>query len=195
MADTGTATSAREVGRGAVLAGIVITLAMAVLGGLILLAGSDEPDRAGAGGWPALAIACLIAAPALFALLGLRGRPWLLTVAGFLLFPMCFLSFSFLFFPLLVPAIIFITVAIVRPRARPRPRAQSLVAVLSLVFVIAALVSLFAHEDPVEWHTATESGSTSDVISVQEALTSLGFFVAAMSVAALAPRDGQPARS
>ena len=68
-------------------------------------------------------------------------------------------------------------------------------AVLSLVFVIAALVSLFAHEDPVEWHTATESGSTSDVISVQEALTSLGFFVAAMSVAALVPRDGQPARS
>ena len=148
-----------------------------------------------AGAWPTLAIACLIAAPALFALLGLRGRPWLLTVAGFLLLPMCFLSFSFLFFPLLVPAIIFITVAIVRPRARPRPRAQCLVAVLSLVFVIAALVSLFAHEDPVEWHTATESGSTSDVISVPEALTSLGFFVAAMSVAALAPRDGQPPRT
>ena len=68
-------------------------------------------------------------------------------------------------------------------------------AVLSLVFVVAAFVSLLAHEDPVEWHTATESGSTSDVITMQEALTSLGFVVAAITVAALAPRDGQPSRS
>jgi hypothetical protein len=189
MTETRIAT-VREVGRRAVLTGVVINLTMAVLGGLILFAGSDEPERAAEGPWPALAIACLIATPALFALLGLRGRPWLLTVAGFLLFPMCFLSFSFLFFPLLVPAIIFITVAIVRPRARPRRSAQCFVAVLSLVFVVAALVSLLAHEDPVEWHTATESGSTSDVITMQEALTSLGFFVAAVTVAALAPRDG-----
>jgi hypothetical protein len=177
-----------------VLGGVLIDVTMAVLGGLIINAGSDEPAHAAAGAWPALAIACIIATPSLFALLGLRGRPWLLTVAGFLLFPMCFLSFSFLFFPLVVPAIIFITVAIVRPRARPRPWVQCAAAVLGLVFVVAALVSLFAHEDPVEWHTATESGSASNVITMQEALTSLGFSVAAIAVALLAPRDGQPAR-
>jgi cytochrome bd-type quinol oxidase subunit 2 len=181
---------ARDPGRGAVLGGVAIVVTMAVLGGLIIAAGSDEPEHAAAGAWPALAIACLIATPGVFALLGLRGRPWLLTAAGFVLFPMCFLSFSVLFLPLVVPAVIFLTVAIVRPRKRPRPWAQCLAAVLSLVFVVAALVSLFAHEDPVEWHTATESGSASDVITMQEALTSLGFVVAAITVAALAPRDG-----
>ena len=67
-------------------------------------------------------------------------------------------------------------------------------AVLGLCFVVASLVSLRQHVDPVEWHTSTESGSTSDVITMQEALTSLGFVVAGVAVAALAPRDSsQPA--
>lgn len=174
------------------LGGVIVNVTMAVLGGLIFNTGSAS--SAASGPLPALAIACIIAAPSFLALLGLLGRPWLLSMAGLLLFPMCLLSFSFLFFPLLVPAILFISVAIVRPRPRPRPGAQCLAAVLSLVFVVAALVSLFAHADPVERNTPTGSMSTSDVITVQEALTSLGFFVAAITVAALAPRDGHAAR-
>ena len=118
-------------------------------------------------------------------------------MAGLLLFPMCFLSFSFLFFPLVVPAILFVSVALMRPRPRPRSWVQCLVALLSVVFAIAALLSLVAHHDPVEQYDSSGSSvtSTDDVITVPEALTSLGFFVAAMSVATLAPRDGQPARS
>ena len=178
----------REIGRGAVLAGVVVNVTLAVIGGLLFNAGSSSSAESGP--LPALAVAYLIATPSFFALLGLRGRPWLLSVAGLLLVPMCFLSFSFLFFPLLVPAVLFLAVAIVRPRPRPRSWVQCGAAVLSAAFVVAAFLSLLAHRDPVAWHTATQSGSASDVITVQEALTSLGFVVAALAVAALAPRDG-----
>jgi len=68
-------------------------------------------------------------------------------------------------------------------------------AILSAVFVIAAVVSLFAHQDPVTWSTATGSGAASDVITRQEAVTSIGFLVAAVAVAALTPRDGTPRRA
>jgi hypothetical protein len=65
-----------------------------------------------------------------------------------------------------------------------------------VLFAIAALLSLVAQRDPVErTRTGTSVTTTDDVITVHEALTSLGFFVAAISVAALAPRDGQRARS
>jgi hypothetical protein len=183
------------VGRGAVACGVVVSGAMAVLGGLIFNTGSATSATSGA--LPALAVALIIATPSFLALLGLLERPWLLAVAGLLLFPMCLLSFSFLFFPLLVPAILFLSVALTQPRPRPRSWVQCPVALLSVVFAIAALLSLVAHRDPVERHDSRGSSvtTTDDVITVPEALASLGFFVAAMSVAALAPRDGQPARA
>jgi hypothetical protein len=177
-----------EIGRGAVLGGVAVNVTLAVVGGLLVNSGSESSVESGL--LPALAIACVIATPSFLALLGLLGRPWLLTVSGLLLVPMCFLSFSFLFFPLLVPAVLFLAVAIVRPRARPRSWVQCSAAVLSAAFVVAAFLSLFAHQDPVAWHTATQSGSASDVITTEEALTSLGFVLAALAVAALAPRDG-----
>jgi hypothetical protein len=96
-----------------------------------------------------------------------------------------------LFFPLVVPAVLFLTDAITPPRTSPRPRAQCAAAVLSALFVVAAVLSLWAHQDPVTWSTATQSGFASDVITLQEALTSCGFLIAAVSVAAFAPRDGQ----
>ena len=183
------------VGRRAVVCGVVVNAAMAVLGGLVFNTGSSSSAASGA--LPALAIAFIIATPSFLALLGLLERPWLLAMAGLLLFPMCLLSFSFLFFPLLVPAILFVSVALVRPRPCPRPWVQCLVALLSVGFTIAALLSLVAHRDPVEQYDSSRSSvtTTDDVITVQEALTSLGFFVAAMSVAALVPRDGQRKRS
>ncbi len=173
--------------------GIVTTFAM--LGGLIRLAGTSSPERSAAGDWGTLALFLVILAPAALALIGMDERPWLLVAAGLLLLPMCFLSFSFLFFPLVVPAVLFLTDAIARPRRDPHPLAQCGGALLSALFVIAAVLSLFAHQDPVSWSTATQSGSTSDVITVQEALTSIGFLVAAVAVAALTPRDGTPRRA
>ena len=175
------------------LGGVIVNVAMAALGGLVFNTGSASGEASGP--LPALAIACVIATPGFLAVLGLLRRPWLLSTAGLLLFPMCLLSFSFLFFPLLIPAILFTSVAIVRPRPCPRSWLQCIAAALSVVFTIAALLSLIAHRDPIERRTRTESFSTSDVITAQEALTSLGFVVAAIAVAALVPRDGQRSRS
>ena len=183
-----------ELGHRGAVVGIAIVLAMAVIGGLIHYFGTYAPERTAAGDWGSLAFPLILATPAVLALLGLQHRPWFLATTGLLLLPMCFLSFSFLFFPLVVPAILFLTDAITRPRSEPRPRAQCPAAFLSAGFVIAAILSLWAHQDPVTWHTATQSGGVSDVITMQEALTSIGFLVAAIAVAALAPRDGQRTR-
>jgi hypothetical protein len=173
-----------------IVIGVGIVTTFALLGGLIRLAGTSSPERSAAGDWGTLALILVILAPAALALIGMDDRPWFLVLAGLLLLPMCFLSFSFLFFPLVVPAVLFLTDAVVRPRRDPHPLAQCGGALLSALFVIAAVLSLFAHRDPVSWSTATQSGSTSDVITIQEALTSIGFLVAAVAVAALTPRDG-----
>lgn len=190
--DGGTGIDGREVGHGCLVVGVGIVLTLALVGGLVRTAGTSGPERSVAGDWGTLAFALVIVAPAVLALIGMQQRPWLLVAAGLLLLPMCFLSFSFLFFPLVVPAVLFLSDAIVRPRRGRRPPSQCLGAVLSAVFVVAAVLSLFAHQDPVSWSTATQSGTTSDVITIQEALTSIGFFVAAIAVAAFTPRDGTP---
>jgi hypothetical protein len=184
----------RRLGHGGAVVGIGIVLGMAALGGLIHYYGTYPPERAAAGDWGSVAFPLILATPAVLALLGLQHRPWLLATTGLLLLPMCFLSFSFLFFPLLIPAILFLNDAITRPRSEPRPRAQCPAAFVSAGFVIAAVLSLWAHQDPLTWHTATQSGSVSDVITKQETLTSLGFLVVAVAVAALAPHDGQTTR-
>jgi hypothetical protein len=185
----------RDVGDGRLVVGVAIVLTLALMGGLVRTAGTSGPERSVAGDWGTLALVLVIVAPAVLALIGMQQRPWLLVAAGLLLLPMCFLSFSFLFFPLVVPAVLFLSDAIVRPRRDPHPLGQCLGAILSAVFVVAAVLSLFAHQDPVSWSTATQSGSISDVITVQEALTSIGFLVAAIAVAALTPADGTPRRA
>jgi hypothetical protein len=190
--DGSTGIDGREVGYGRLVVGVGIVLTLALVGGLVRTAGTSGPERSVAGDWGSLALALVILAPAVLALVGMQQRPWLLVVAGLLLLPMCFLSFSFLFFPLVVPAVLFLSDAIVRPRRDPRHLAQCGGALLSGLFVIAAGLSLFAHQDPVSWTTATQSGTTSDVITMSEALTAIGFLVAAVAVAALTPRDGTP---
>ena len=190
-----TIVSERKLGHGGAAVGIGIVLAMAVTGGLIHHYGTYPPERAATGDWGSVVFPLIVATPAVLALLGLQHRPWLLATAGLLLLPMCFLSFSFLFFPLLIPAILFLTDAITRPRNEPRRRAQCAAAFVSAGFVIAAVLSLWAHQDPLVWRTASQSGSVSDVITMHEALTSLGFLGAAVAVAALAPHDGQTTRS
>jgi hypothetical protein len=184
---------AHHLGQRAVFVGVGISFTMALLGGLIFSQRDEPSSPINGGAWATVALAMLIAAPGLLALLGNDRRPWVLGAAGLILLPMCFLSFSFLFFPLLVPAAMFFTVAVSRPRDRPRPWAQSIAAIVAVVFVVAAAVSLWAHQDAVTSTSSTSStgsSSASDVITRQEALTALGFLVAAFVVAALAPRDG-----
>ncbi len=195
VVDDHTGIHRHEYGHRRIVIGVGIVTTFAMLGGLIRIADTSSPERSAAGEWGTLALFLVILAPAALAIIGMDERPWLLVAAGVLLVPMCFLSFSFLFFPLVVPAVLFLTDAIVRPRRTPHPLAQCGGALLSALFVIAAVLSLFAHQDPVSWSTATQSGSTSDVITVQEALTSIAFLVAAVAVAALTPRDGTPRRA
>jgi hypothetical protein len=172
--------------------GVGIVLTMATIGAVVRTSATPSPERAVAGDWGSVAFVLVLAIPAVLALVGSHDRPWLLVAAGVVLVPMCFLSFSFLFFPLIVPSVLFLSDAITRPRPAPRRIAQCIGAVLSVVFVVAAVVSLFAHTDPVSWSTATQSGTASDVITRSEALTSIGFLVAAVAIAALTPRDGSP---
>jgi hypothetical protein len=179
-------------GRGRVAVGVGVVLVMAAVGGLVRAAGTSTPERDIAGDWGTVALALVVAAPAALALMGIRRRPWLLVAAGVLLVPLCFLSFSFLFFPLLVPAALFLGEAGARPRPQPHHAAQCVGALLSALFVVAAVVSLFGHQDPVSWSTARSSGSASDVITMREALTAYGFLAAASAVAALTPPDGVP---
>jgi hypothetical protein len=173
--------------------GVVIVVTMALIGGLVRTAGTTAAERDVAGDAGTLAFVAVIATPAILAVVGLRRRPWVLVAAGVLLLPLCFLSFSFLFFPLLVPAVLFLADAATRPRAEPRSFVQCLGALLSGLFVVAAVLSLFAHPDPVSWHTATSSGYASDVVTTREAVTALGFLSAAIAIAALTPADGVPA--
>jgi hypothetical protein len=177
-------------GRSRVLVGVVIVVVMALVGGLVRTAGASVPERDFTGDWGTVAFVFVIATPAILALVGTQRRPWVLVAAGVVLVPLCFLSFSFLFFPLIVPAVLFRVDATTRPRAEPRSFVQCLGAVLSVLFVVAAVLSLFAHADPVTWHTATSSGSASDVITTREAVTSLAFLAAAVAVASLTPPDG-----
>jgi hypothetical protein len=188
----------KAAGHPGVSVGIGIVVAMAAIAFMMRELGVQAPERAAGGEWGSVSFPLLVATPAVLAEIGTRRRPWILAAAGTVLFPMCFLSFSFLFFPFVVPAGLFVGDASVRPRARPRPKSQCAAAVLSVLFVVAAALSLWAHRDPVTWHTAMQSGYASDVITPEEALTSFGFLVAAIAVAALAPPDGpratRPAR-
>jgi hypothetical protein len=188
----GAASDRDDVGHRRVDVGVGIVLTMATIAGLLRASGTPSPERAVAGDWGTIAFALVVATPAVLALVGSHDRPWLLAAAAVLLVPMCFLSFSFLFFPLIVPSVLFLSDAITRPRPEPRRVAQCTGAVLSALFVIAAVLSLFAHTDAVSWSTATQSGTASDVITSTEALTAVGFLVAAVAIAALTPPDGSP---
>jgi hypothetical protein len=181
------------------MVGVVITLA--VLGGLVFWAGSEPHQRGEEGLLAPLAFALPIAAPAALALLGWRERPWLLVAAGLSLVPMTMLSFSYVFVLLLIPACTFFGVAIGRPRLPVHARAQPLAALLCAGFVLAAVANLLVggEERTVTsgWAVRTTSGAgsigtstwTGEVMTARSALTTIAFIVAAIAIAALAPKD------
>lgn len=85
--------------------------------------------------------------PALLAIVGLR-RPGALLVAGVVSLPMPFMSFSFLLFPMLIPAALYL-VAYGRATMRYTPRVPAAaVAGLTFLLLVLSFLSLFMNEDP-----------------------------------------------
>jgi hypothetical protein len=174
----------------AVIVGVAITMAMAGVAGLVYDMGSDAGERSVAGPWGSLAFTAVIAAPAVVAVIGFQARPWVLGAAGVVQIPMVLLSFSFLFIPLWIPAVIFITQATLAPPTARRSPWQPLAAAAGALFLVASPLCLFVHQDPVSWSTANGSGSSSDVVTATEAALALACIAAAALVALAAPRDG-----
>ena len=85
--------------------------------------------------------------PPVLAAVGLRW-PGALLPAGVVSIPMCLMSFSFILFPLLIPAMLYLVAygdAQVTYKARvPAP----LVAALTVALLFGAFFSLFLHDDP-----------------------------------------------
>jgi hypothetical protein len=173
----------------AIAVGLVITLLMAAAAGLLFEAGSESGERSVAGPWGGIAFTLVIAAPAVVAVIGSLSRPWALGAAGVALLPRMWLSFSFLFFPLVVPGVIFIVQGASMPRGRHRSRWQPVAAVVSWFLLLAAPLCLIVHQDPRSWSTSTSNGSTSDIITATESALAFLCVVGAVVAALLAPPD------
>jgi hypothetical protein len=172
----------------ALAVGVVITLLLAAVAGLLFEAGADPGERSVTGPWGSLAFTVVIAGPAVVAVIGYYGRPWILGAAGAALFPRMWLSFSFLFFPLVVPGVIFIIQAASMRRGAHRSRWQPVAAAVSWFLLLAAPLCLLVHQDPRTW-SATGGGSTSDIVTATESALAILCVVAAVVVALLAPPD------
>lgn len=128
------------------LAGIGIGTVIALgVGSIPLLDGggpSLDPD------WlRGVGLIAILMIPVALALVGLR-RPGALLAAGVVSLPMCFMSFSFLLFPLLIPAALYL-IAYGRAAIEYTPRlAPAAVASLTFVLVVLSFMALFMHEDP-----------------------------------------------
>ncbi|MGH9042624.1 MAG: hypothetical protein ACRDZ3_20610 [Acidimicrobiia bacterium] len=147
-------------------------IAAGVFFGLVRFFGEVPPGQNLEAAIGALAFGAVIAAPGLLALLARRDRPALLLPAAIVLVPLSFLSFSLVTLPLLIPAFLLLRAG---ARATSGGSCGRVAAntVVVLVLLVAALVVLFAHQDPREFETATASYGTSDVVTYLEAGLSL----------------------
>jgi hypothetical protein len=181
---------------------IAVPVALAVIALGFVATGGAEPGPptrlADVLGWGALVVVVLY--PALVAVAAGDGCPRLRIACAVSCVPRMFLSFSLLFVPLFLPAVIFFA----RATACDRHRWGRHVAVNALLIAlgVAAIVALFVNVDPVSY-TFTErdpatgeiishgSGSVSNSISALEALLSLtlsGLGVLAARLASLPTR-------
>jgi hypothetical protein len=170
--------------------------------GVVRFVGGSPAERGAEGALAALALVAVLAAPGVLALLGRAGRPCLLVVAGVALAPLSFLSFAGVLLPLLIPAGYLIVAGARRLGVGPGPCAPVWVTLWAVFVVLgAAVVALFAHQDPRSWTSATAEGSTSDVITFGESLLSLwlvalaltlGWYLAAPRSAGVGPASARP---
>jgi hypothetical protein len=173
-----------------VIVGVVITMAMAGVAGVVFELGTEPGERSVAGPWGSLAFTAVIAAPAVVAVIGFQKRPWVLGAAGVVQIPMAFLSFSFLFVPLWIPAVLFITQATLAPPSTNRSRWQPIAAAASLLFLFAAPWCLIVHQDPASWTMPNGgSGYSSNIITAAESALACVCIAAAIVAAVLAPPD------
>ncbi|MGI8776186.1 MAG: hypothetical protein ACR2LJ_02080 [Acidimicrobiales bacterium] len=118
-------------------------------------------------------------------------RSALLLPAAICLIPLSFLSFALVTLPLLIPAGMLLVGYGRRSVNRPPPIGTAGGVILAVfVGLAAAVLVLFAHQDPRSYTTATGGGSSSDVITFAESLPSLVLTGTAMAAgwALAAPR-------
>jgi hypothetical protein len=182
-------TPVRPVERGYValaVTGAVLDLVGAASFGLIRFFGSSPPERGRAGVLATAVFAGALALPGIAALIGLRGRPIVVIAAGAMILPLSCLSIVTP--PMQVPAILLMVAGARFDRALGGPVGREILAGACIVaFGIAAVVALYATQDPAEWSTAREQGSTSDIITTREAVTGAGFLAAAIVAPLLVP--------
>lgn len=160
----------------AVAATLVVALAVAV-GIAARVDDSPEPLVGSVG------LAVLVASPGALALLGLRGRPDLWLSAGWIAFPLAFLSAAIL--PILVPAAaVFLWAWAHKPNTSTRPRAPTAVVttVVIVLLAVGVVALFFTPDDPVSWTSGSTSGYSSDVLTTGEGLTATA--VTALALAA-----------
>lgn len=127
------------------------TVAGAGIGTLIALGAGSFPlfdDGSLSSDWlRGVAFIAILILPAILAVIGLR-RPKALLTAGVVSLPMPFMSFSFLLFPMLIPAALYL-VAYGRAAMRYTPRAPaSVAAVITFLLLVFSFFALFLHDDP-----------------------------------------------
>jgi len=132
----------------------------------------------------ALAVAAPFYGAGLIALLGLKGnRPGYCLAAAVALFSIA--SVSIATTPLTIAALVLLVYAL----RSVEPRGRTIIADAPLAGpLVVGLFLLTMHKDPAEWHTATGTGSSGDVITTVEALCSFALVGAAVTVAWLGLR-------
>ena len=140
--------------------GIVLSFALAVAVGILRTVNAEPVERATevAGN---VAFAMVFAAPALLALLGLRGRPSLVVAAGALDLVLAFVTLISLIGLVFVPPAVMFFVAAGQMRGAGASSSRSIAAVLVAVLLgTAAFFALFAHADPVCWARNRATGES-----------------------------------
>jgi hypothetical protein len=159
-------------------AGLVIAAGVALT--FVRFYGEVPPGQNVEAAAGAIAFGAVFAAPGVLALLAEPDRPALLVPAAFLLIPLSFVSFALVTLPLLIPSYLLFRAyagAVVPGQAWRTVGTTATV----LVLLVAALVALFAHDDPRSWTTDRTSYSTSDVVTYIEAAASFALTTAAVA--------------
>jgi len=142
------------------LVAIVLSFALAGAVGILRTVSAEPVERAAevAGN---VAFAIVFAAPALLALLGLRGRPSLLVAAGALDLGLAFVTLISFIGLVFVPPGVMLFVAAVRMRGTGAGLWRSIAAVIVAVMLgTVAFFALFAREDPVCWARNPATGES-----------------------------------
>lgn len=134
-----------------------LVVAAGVAFGLVRFFGEAPPGQNLEAAAAAITFGSVIAALGTLALLAVHDRPALLLPAALLLVPLSFLAFALVTLPLLIPAYLLLRTCAQATREGSGWRVAATTSVV-LVFLVAALVALFAHEDPREFATETACG-------------------------------------